>query len=83
MSLKHRLARLERTVVAMPAAPCPECGAPAGWVPSLMIKNDEGVQLTPTCAACGFTVMSNGKAITALPPGNSGRAVILDRLPPG
>jgi len=83
LALTGRITRLERSRRDAPPAPCRACGAPRGWVPSLMIRNEEGVQLTPTCPKCGFTVMSNGRAVTALRPGSVCRAVILDRLPPG
>ena len=75
MNLKYRLARLERTVVATPVAPCPECGAPPGWVPALSVQNDEGVEMGPTCSRCGFPLMSNGRAVTPLPPGSQQKVV--------
>lgn len=83
MALPARITRLERSRRDLPPAPCRACGAPRGWVPSLRLVNDEGVDLGPTCVACSFPLMSNGRAVYALPPGSEMKRVILDRLPPG
>ncbi|MCC6678082.1 MAG: hypothetical protein IT436_13155 [Phycisphaerales bacterium] len=84
MNLRARLARLEKSMVAAAAAPraCAVCGAPHRWVPCLSVKNDQGEELMPTCPACSFTVMDNGRAVTALPPGSEQKVLILDELPP-
>lgn len=69
MNLKYRLARLERSVVATPVAPCPECGAPPGWVPALSVQNDDGVEMLPSCQRCGFPLNHDGRAMCPVPPG--------------
>lgn len=83
MALVSRITKLERTARSRSPAPCRACGAPAGWVPSLRMTNEEGVDLGPTCAACSFPLMSNGKAVYALPPGSEQKRIILDRAPYG
>ncbi|MCC6678145.1 MAG: hypothetical protein IT436_13470 [Phycisphaerales bacterium] len=82
MALTGRIARLERLRRGAPPAPCPTCGAPRGWVPCLSVKNDQGEELMPICPACAFPLMSNGAAVTALPPGGEQKVLILDELPP-
>jgi len=83
MALSARVKRLERTARERPAAPCRVCGSPLGWVPSLEVWNDAGEVLTPRCPACGFGLNSEGRPMTALPPGSDRKVIILHRLPAG
>lgn len=83
MELSSRLKKLEKTVRERPPAPCAECGAPTGWVPTLRLVNYDGADLRPTCTLCKFPLMSNGRAVSALPPGSVQRRVILHELPAG
>lgn len=83
MRLTARIGKLERVERLRPPAPCPECGAPIGWVPGQRLVDHDGIDLGPTCLRCAFPLMSDGRAVRAVPPDGHQKRIILSRLPPG
>ncbi len=79
---RTRLERLERDLAAVSPAPaCPECGRPLGAHDMVILVDEDGNSLQPTCGACGLRIDASGRALVRdirwCAPGR--KRIVLDR----